>query len=326
MTLTHWLPEDHKIWVAGHTGLVGSALMRALGDVGASSVTATHSQLDLTKQKETEEWVEAHRPTHVIVAAAKVGGIGANSDYPADFIAQNLAITQNVITAAARIGVKKLVYLGSSCIYPKLAPQPIKEDSLLTGPLEPTNEAYAIAKIAGVKLCQFYRRQYGHDFISVMPCNLYGVGDRWDDEGGHVIPMLIHKFHQAKITGVACVELWGDGTPLREFLNSDDAARGILTAMKNYSGELPINLGSGSEIMIRDAAELIAKVIGFQGSILWNTEKPNGAPRKILDSEKMRKFHWYPKISLEDGLHSAYKDYINYTMLQQSKLTKKANA
>ncbi len=319
MTLTQWLPEHHKIWVAGHTGLVGSALMRVLGRTGANCITATHGELDLSRQKETEEWVAGHRPTHVIVAAAKVGGIGANNDYPADFISQNLAITQNVINAAAQARVIKLVFLGSSCIYPRLALQPIAEESLLTGPLEPTNEAYAIAKIAGVKLCQFYRRQYGHDFISVMPCNLYGVGDRWDDEGGHVIPMLIHKFHQAKITGTACVELWGDGTPLREFLNSDDAAKGILTAMKNYSGELPINIGSGSEIMIRDVAEMITKVVDYQGRVFWNTEKPNGALRKILDSHKMRKLGWKPQVALENGLLSAYQDYLNYILAQQRK-------
>lgn len=303
------LPDGHKIWVAGHTGLVGSALMRALGHVGANCITATHAELDLTRQREAEEWVAAHKPTHIIVAAARVGGIGANNDYPADFISQNLSMTQNIITAAARIGVRKLVYLGSSCIYPRMAPQPIKEDSLLTGQLEPTNEAYAIAKIAGVKICQFYRRQYGHDFISVMPCNLYGVGDRWGDDGGHVIPMLIKKFHQAKIMQAPYVELWGDGTPLREFLYADDAATGILLAMRNYSGESPINLGSGEEIAIRDLACIIKKVVGYDGNIVWNTEKPNGTPRKILNSSKVRELGWTPTMPLSEGILSAYQDY-----------------
>lgn len=303
------LPDGHKIWVAGHTGLVGSALMRALGHVGANCITATHAELDLTRQKEAEEWVAAHKPTHIIVAAARVGGIGANNDCPADFISQNLSMTQNIITAAARIGVRKLVYLGSSCIYPRMAPQPIKEDSLLTGQLEPTNEAYAIAKIAGVKICQFYRRQYGHDFISVMPCNLYGVGDRWGDDGGHVIPMLIKKFHQAKIMQAPYVELWGDGTPLREFLYADDAATGILLAMRNYSGESPINLGSGEEIAIRDLACIIKKVVGYDGNIVWNTEKPNGTPRKILNSSKVRELGWTPTMPLSEGILSAYQDY-----------------
>ncbi len=306
------LPDGHKIWVAGHTGLVGSALMRVLGESRANCITAPHNLLDLTRQNDTEEWVAEHKPTHVIVAAARVGGIGANNDFPADFISQNLSITQNVINAAAKLGVKKLVYLGSSCIYPRIAPQPISEESLLSGPLEPTNEAYAIAKIAGVKLCQFYRRQYGHDFISVMPCNLYGPNDRWGDEGGHVIPMLIKKFHDAKITGSTKVELWGDGTPLREFLYADDAAAGILCAMQNYSGELPINLGAGEEITICNLSARIKKIVGYEGDVNWNTEKPNGTPRKILDSTRIRKFGWCPSTSLEEGLFEAYQDYKKY--------------
>ena len=300
--------KGQKIWVAGHQGLVGSALVRALE--GQELLLQTYAELDLCDQKKTDEWIGDHKPDLILLAAAKVGGIDANSQYPADFIRENLAIAENVIHSSFKYNIPKLVYLGSSCIYPRDAEQPIKEEALLTGPLEPTNEAYAIAKIAGIKLCQFYRRQYGCDFISLMPCNLYGPGDRWNEEGAHVIPSLISRIHQAKTKGQPRVTIWGSGNPLREFLYVDDLASAILLAAQGYSHELHLNIGSGIEITIRALAELVKKTVGYNGDLDFDISKPDGTPRKILDSSKMRGLSWKAEMSLEKGLSLAYEDFL----------------
>jgi GDP-L-fucose synthase len=304
--------EGKKIWVAGHTGLVGSAVMRRLQNEPCDILTVSHADLDLTRQKETEDWMVTRKPDVIILAAAKVGGIGANSAYPADFLYENLAIAQNVIPAAHKVGVEKLLFLGSSCIYPKEAPNPIKEESLLTGPLEPTNEGYALAKIAGIKLCQFYRQQYGCDFISVMPTNLYGIGDNYDLETAHVIPALIHKLHLAKTSGASKCEIWGTGTPLREFLYADDLADALIHLSRHYSDSMPINVGSGREISIRELAELISKVIGFTGEIIPNCDKPDGASRKTLDCSRLSTLGWEAVMPLEKGLEHSYQDFLSH--------------
>eukprot|EP00252_Welwitschia_mirabilis_P008236 TRINITY_DN1998_c0_g1_i1.p1 TRINITY_DN1998_c0_g1~~TRINITY_DN1998_c0_g1_i1.p1 ORF type:complete len:325 (+),score=85.33 TRINITY_DN1998_c0_g1_i1:202-1176(+) len=304
-----------KIFVAGHRGLVGSAIVRKLAKEGFDNLLLrTHSELDLTRQAAVEKFFEEERPTYVIVAAAKVGGIHANNTYPADFIAINLQIQTNVIDASYKNGVKKLLFLGSSCIYPKFAPQPITEDSLLTGPLEPTNEWYAIAKIAGIKMCQAYRIQYNWDAISGMPTNLYGPNDNFHAQNSHVLPALIRRFHEAKVGGAKEVVVWGTGSPLREFLHVDDLADAVIFLMDKYSDLPHVNMGSGSEVTIKELAELVKEVVGFEGELKWDSTKPDGTPRKLMDSSKLASMGWKPKISLRDGLIDTYKWYVeNYT-------------
>lgn len=305
--------KQSKIYLAGHRGLVGSAVFRRLQAEGYSNVvTRTHAELDLTRQADVEDFFDFERPEYVVLSAAKVGGIVANSTYPADFLYQNLAIAQNVIHSAYQSGVKKLINLGSSCIYPKLAPQPMKEDALLTGPLEVTNEAYAVAKIAAIRLCKHFNDQYGTNFISAMPTNMYGPGDNYDLTNSHVLPAMIRKFHEAKTGGTAVV-LWGDGSPFREFLYSDDLADAVvyLLAHKDYPdvGEF-INVGSGSEVTIRQLAETVGRIVGFSGEIRWDTSKPNGTPRKLMDSSRLLALGWRPRVSLDEGIARAYDDFL----------------
>lgn len=307
------MKKSARIYVAGHSGLVGSAIIRRLQDQGYNSIiTRSHAQLDLMNQSAVEAFFDAESPEYVFLAAAKVGGIGANSAQPADFIRENLGIGLNVVHAAYRHGVKKLLNLGSSCIYPRLAPQPIREDALLTGPLEPTNEAYAIAKIAILRICRHYNEQYGTNFISVMPTNLYGQGDNYDLEKSHVLPAMIRKFHEAKVTGRDVV-LWGDGSPIREFLHSEDLADACIFLMNNCDyediGEI-INIGSGTEITIAGLAELVAEVTGYNGKIIWDKSRPNGTPRKFLDSSRLLNLGWRPRILLPEGVGMAYKDFL----------------
>jgi GDP-L-fucose synthase len=304
--------KDSRIFIAGHRGLVGSAILRRLqSDACANILTRTSAQLDLRNQAGVEEFFRSERPEYIFLAAAKVGGIYANSTYPADFMRDNLQIQSNVIDSAYRHGTKKLLFLGSSCIYPKLAPQPIPEDSLLTGPLEPTNEWYAIAKIAGLKMCQAYRRQYGFNAISVMPTNLYGPGDNFDLQNSHVLPALIRKFHDAKGRGDAKVMVWGTGTPRREFLHVDDLADACLFLMKGYDSEELINVGWGEDISIRDLALLIRDVVGYSGEIEFDASKPDGTPRKLLDVGRLRSRGWTPRISLRAGIESAYRWFLD---------------
>lgn len=298
-----------RVWVAGHTGLVGSALMRRLHSEPCTLLTATRGQLDLTQQIQVHRWMAAHRPDVVFLAAAKVGGIGANATLPADFLYNNMMIAANVLRASHETGVQKLVFLGSSCIYPRDCPQPIREEYLLSGALEPTNEAYALAKIAGLKLVQYYRSQYGRDFISVMPCNLYGVNDRYDPDYAHVIPALIHKMHCAKTAGVDHVMVWGSGAPLREFMDADDLADALVFLAQQYSEAEPINIGTGAEICIRDLARITAEIIGFQGEIRFDSARPDGTPRKVLDTSRLTRLGWSPKLCLKDGINKAYQDY-----------------
>ncbi len=295
------------IYVAGHRGLVGSAIVRHLRAEGFDNLLLrTRSELDLTRQSETEAFFATGKPEYVFLAAALVGGIHANNTHRADFIRDNLLIQTNVIDAAWRNGTKKLLFLGSSCIYPKLAPQPMKEDALLTGPLEPTNEPYAIAKIAGLKMVEAYRRQYGFDGISLMPTNLYGPGDNFDLESSHVLPALIRKFHEAKTTGASTVTLWGTGSALREFLHVDDLASAALFLMRNYSAAEIVNVGSGEEISIADLARLIAQTVGFNGEIRYDRSKPDGTPRKLLDTSHLLSLGWKPGISLREGTSATY--------------------
>jgi GDP-L-fucose synthase len=299
-----------KIWVAGHKGMVGSAITRCLESRGDEVLKADRGVVDLRNQIGVEVWLKQNRPDAIIFAAAKVGGIYANDTYPADFIYDNLAIEANIIHSAHLAGVKRLVFLGSSCIYPKLAPQPIKEETLLTGPLEPTNEWYAIAKIAGIKLCQAYRKQYGRHYISVMPCNLYGPGDNFDPLTSHVLPALIRKFHEAKVEGRPEVVIWGTGAPLREFLHVDDLARGVVFCLDTYDEYEHINCGSGEEISIRQLAETVKRVVGYDGKLTFDPTKPDGTPRKIMDSNRIAALGWAPKISLEEGIAGAYQWYL----------------
>jgi GDP-L-fucose synthase len=299
-----------RIWVAGHRGMVGSAITRLLESQGRKVISVDRSILDLRRQPEVEFWLRANQPTAIIFAAAKVGGILANSAYPADFIYDNLTIQTNVIHGAHKAGVERLVFLGSSCIYPKFAPQPIVESALMTGPLEPTNEWYAIAKIAGIMTCQAYRRQHGRRYVSVMPCNLYGPNDNFDLQTGHVLPALIRKFHEAKISRATEVVVWGTGTPLREFLHVDDLAKGVVFCLDHYDEYEHINCGAGFDVSIRDIAETIARVVGFDGKLVFDASKPDGTPRKIMDSSRIRALGWKPEISLEDGLASAYRWYL----------------
>jgi GDP-L-fucose synthase len=302
--------KEHTVFVAGHRGLVGSAIWRELERLGATRLIGkTRKELDLLDFKAVREFYLSEKPDFVFVAAAKVGGIMANNNFPADFLYQNLQIQNNLIEGARLGAAKKLLFLGSSCIYPKLAPQPIQEESLLTAPLEPTNEWYAIAKIAGIKMCQAYRRQYGSDFISAMPTNMYGDNDNYDLNNSHVLPAMIRKFHDATDAKSPTVTCWGTGSPLREFLHSDDLARACVFLMENFSAETHINVGSGSEVTIKALAELVGKITGFQGEIVWDRTKPDGTPRKLMDSSKLFALGWKPQVDLEAGIRLAYADF-----------------
>lgn len=296
-----------RIWVAGHAGMVGSAVMRALQDTGADILMAPRDQIDLRDQMSTRLWVRRNSPDAIVMAAATVGGIGDNQARPADFLYDNLMIEANIIHAAHEASVEKLLFLGSSCIYPRGAAQPLQPESLLTAPLEPTNEAYAIAKIAGIKLCQSYKRQYGAPFISAMPCNLYGPGDRFDARRSHVIPALMLKMHQAKTAGAATLELWGTGTPLREFLHVDDLAQGLIVLLRDYDAEAPVNIGSDQEVTIATLAGLLAGIVGYRGVISFNPAYPDGTPRKVLDSSVIRGLGWSPRVALAQGLEDTYR-------------------
>lgn len=303
---------DAKIYVAGHRGMVGSAIVRELESQGYTRIIGrSSSELDLTDQSAVSEFFAEVQPDYVILAAAKVGGIHANQTYPADFIFQNLAIQNNVIHQSYLHQVKKLLFLGSSCIYPKMAPQPLREDSLLTGPLEPSNEAYALAKISGLRMCAFYRQQYGCDFISAMPTNLYGPNDNFDLKTSHVLPALIRKFHEAKSEGSQEVTLWGSGTPLREFLYVDDLARACVFLMKNYSQEEHVNIGTGIDLTIKDLALKIAQVVGFEGEIIHDLSKPDGTPRKLMDVSKLKGLGWQAETSLDEGIPMAYQWFLD---------------
>ena len=299
--------KSDKIYVAGHRGLVGSAIIRSLEAKGYTNVIGrTHKELDLTTQQQVTDFFEKERPDVVVLAAAKVGGIHANNTIPAEFAYENMQIQCNVIKCCHDYHVKKLLFLGSTCIYPKMAPQPIPEDALLTGPLEETNEAYAIAKIAGLEMCKFYKRQYGDNFISCMPTNLYGPHDNYDLEGSHVMPAMIRKFHDAKENGAKTVELWGTGTPLREFLYVDDMADACVFLLENYDGEQHVNIGTGKEVTIKELAETVKRVVGYEGEIVWNKDMPDGTPRKLTDVTKLHKLGWTHKIELEEGVKLAY--------------------
>lgn len=305
---------DAKIYVAGHRGLVGSAIVRNLEEKGYTNIICrTHKELDLTNQEAVRTFFEQEKPEYVFLAAAKVGGIHANNTYPADFIYDNLMIQNNVIKAAHDFEVKKLLFLGSTCIYPKMAPQPIKEEYLLTGALEETNEAYAVAKIAGLEMCKFFKRQYGDNFISCMPTNLYGPNDNFDLKNSHVLPALIRKFHEAKVNNSEVVEVWGTGTPLREFLYVDDMADACVFLMENYDGEQHVNIGTGEEVSIRELAETIKEVVGFDGELLFNTDMPDGTPRKLTTVDKLHGLGWKHKVSLNEGIKLAYNWFLeNY--------------
>jgi Nucleoside-diphosphate-sugar epimerases len=309
------MKKDAKIYVAGHRGMVGSAICRELERQGYTNIiTRTHAQLDLCRQDAVDAFFAEEKPEYVFLAAAKVGGIQANSEAPADFMYQNMMLEMNVIYSAWRTGCRKLEFLGSSCIYPRMAPQPMKEDCLLTSPLEETNEAYALAKIAGLKYCAYLNKQYGTDYISVMPTNLYGPNDNYHPEHSHVLPALIRRFHEAKEAGAPSVTCWGDGSPLREFLYVDDLANLCVYLMNHYSGDETVNAGSGKEISIRELAELVARVVDYRGEILWDTSKPNGTPRKLLDVSKAAALGWRYEMELEDGIRLAYQDFLNNPM------------
>jgi GDP-L-fucose synthase len=299
-----------RIWVAGHRGMVGSAVVRRLRNEPCEILTVSRAEVDLRRQAAVEAWMATERPDAVVLAAATVGGIQANATRPAEFLYDNLAIEQNIIDAAHRSGVTKLLFLGSSCIYPRLAAQPIDEDSLLTGPLEPTNESYAIAKIAGIKLCQAYRRQYGCRFVSAMPTNLYGPEDNFDLSSSHVLPALLAKIHHAKTAGQSSVEIWGSGTPMREFLHVDDLADAVVFLLGHYEDDRPLNVGTGTDVTIRQLAEAIAKVVGFDGRFTFDASKPDGTPRKLLNVERLAALGWRSRISLEQGLAQTYRWYL----------------
>lgn len=305
------IAKNARIYVAGHRGLAGSAIWRELERQGFTNIIGrTHAELDLLDTAAVTRFYEEVKPEYVFIAAARVGGIKFNNDYPAWFLYENLQIQNNLIHGAYQAGVKKLIFLGSSCIYPKHAPQPMKEEHLLTGPLEPTNEWYAVAKIAGLKMCAAYRRQYGCDFVSVMPTNLYGPNDNYDPEKSHVLPALIRRFHEAKTKQLESVTCWGSGTPFREFLYADDLGSACVFLMENYSEENFINVGSGKEITIKQLTELVAKVIGYQGQIQWDTTKPDGAPRKLMDGSRLFALGWKPRVEMETGVALAYQDFL----------------
>ena len=304
--------KDSKIYVAGHRGLVGSAIVRNLEAKGYTNIVyRTHEELDLTNQANVQAFFKEEQPEYVILAAAKVGGIHANNTYPADFIYDNLMIQNNVIKAAHDYKVKKLLFLGSTCIYPKMAPQPIREEYLLTGALEETNEAYAVAKIAGLEMCKFFKRQYGDNFISCMPTNLYGPNDNFDLQSSHVLPALIRKFHEAKVNGRDTVEVWGTGTPLREFIYVDDMADACVFLMENYDGEQHVNIGTGEEVSIRELAETVKEVVGFEGELVFNTDMPDGTPRKLTTVDKLHRLGWKHKTSLNGGIKLAYEWFLS---------------
>ncbi|MDE5811796.1 MAG: GDP-L-fucose synthase [Muribaculaceae bacterium] len=304
---------DDKIYVAGHRGMVGSAIVRCLQSQGFTNiVTRTHSELDLTRQADVEQFFAQERPDYVFLAAAKVGGIVANQTSPADFMYENMMLEMNVIHSAWRNGCRKLLFLGSSCIYPRLAPQPMPESCLLTSSLESTNEAYALAKISGLKYCEYLNRQYNTDFISVMPTNLYGPNDNYHPVNSHVLPALIRRFHEAKVSGAGSVVCWGDGSPLREFLYVDDLAELCVFLMNNYSGNETVNAGTGREITIKELTNLVAEIVGFNGEIKWDTSKPNGTPRKLLNVDKARKLGWEAHTSLREGIKLAYNDFLTH--------------
>jgi GDP-L-fucose synthase len=304
--------KGKRIFVAGHRGMVGSALARRLAGEDCEIVTVERSELDLLDQAGVRRWMQDRRPDAVIMAAAKVGGILANNSFPVDFLYENLVVQSNVIEAAFRSGVRKLLFLGSSCIYPRLAPQPIPEDALLTGPLEPTNEWYAVAKIAGLKLCQAYRRQYGADYISAMPTNLYGPRDNFDLDSSHVVPALMRKAHEAKLTGQKALQVWGSGRPMREFLHVDDAADALVWLLKNYSGDSHVNVGSGEDVTIAELARTIASVVGLRAEISFDPTKPDGMARKLLDVSHLFATGWRPKYTLRDGLTQTYAWFLKH--------------
>lgn len=308
------MEKNSKIYIAGHRGLVGSAIVRNLEANGFTNIiTRTHSELDLTNQADVRRFFEEERPEYVFLAAAKVGGIHANNTYPADFIYDNLMIQNNVIKAAHDFKVTKLLFLGSTCIYPKMAPQPIREEYLLTGALEETNEAYAVAKIAGLEMCKFFKRQYGDNFISCMPTNLYGPNDNFDLKNSHVLPALIRKFHEAKVNRSEVVEVWGTGTPLREFIYVDDMAAACVFLMENYDGEQHVNIGTGEEVSIRQLAEAVKEVVGFEGELAFNTDMPDGTPRKLTTVDKLHELGFMHKVSLNEGIRMAYEWFLeNY--------------
>ncbi len=306
------MEKESKIYIAGHRGLVGSAIVRRLGKEGYTNlVQKTRDELDLLNQQAVEDFFETEKPDYVFLAAAKVGGILANKTAKADFIYENLQIQNNIIGSSWRWGVKKLLFLGSSCIYPKLCPQPIKEEYLMTGPLEETNDAYATAKIAGIKMCQSFNEQYGTTFVSVMPTNLYGPGDNFDLETSHVLPAMIQKFHEAKVTGAEEVKLWGTGSPKREFLHVDDLADAAVFLMNTYAGSEIVNIGTGEDLSIKELAETVRSVVDFNGEIVWDSTKPDGTPRKWLDVSKLRGLGWESNISLEDGVRMTYQWYLS---------------
>ena len=317
-TFNNFSLSGKRIFVAGHTGMVGSAIVRLLNNIDCEILTVSSQELDLKQSSKVDKWFDDHRPDAVFLAAAKVGGILANSSYPADFLIDNLSIQNSVITNAFKYKVKKLMFLGSSCIYPRNAKQPIKESSLLTGILEPTNEAYAIAKIAGIKLCQFYRKQYGVDYVSVMPTNLYGPGDNFHPKNSHVVAALISKFYEAVKLNKEEVIIWGTGKPLREFMHVDDLAEGLIFLMENYSEYEHINIGTGKEISIKEFAEIIKNISGWKGKIKFDDSYPDGMPRKVMDINKISKLGWYSKIELKVGLKQAYKWFIdNYDHIKK---------
>ena len=296
-----------KIYIAGHRGLVGSAIVRELDSRGISWIGKSHSELDLLDRSAVFDFINSEKPAQVIVAAAKVGGIAANDSLPVEFLTDNIRLAANVIDACHAADVPKVLFLGSSCIYPRLAPQPIREEYLLTGPLEPTNESYALAKISGLKLVQAYRRQYGHHWISAMPTNLYGPGDNFDLTSSHVLPATIRKFHEAKQNGDAYVSMWGSGSPMREFLHVDDLAKACLFLLEKYDDESPINVGTGTDVTIAELAEIVKSVIGFEGQIQWDSSKPDGTPRKLLDTSRITELGWKPIFTLEDGIRETYE-------------------
>mgnify|MGYP001112047859 CR=1 FL=1 len=299
--------KTDKIYVAGHRGLVGSAIVRNLQEKGYTNIIGrTHKELDLTNQAAVNRFFEEERPDVVVLAAAKVGGIHANNTKPAEFAYENMQVQCNVIKCSHDYKVKKLLFLGSTCIYPRMAPQPIPEDALLTGPLEETNEAYAIAKISGMEMCKFFKRQYGDDFISCMPTNLYGPHDNYDLKDSHVLPAMIRKFHEAKESGASTVELWGTGSPLREFLYVDDMADACVFLLENYSGEQHVNIGTGKEVTIKELAETVCRMVGYEGEIVWNKDMPDGTPRKLTNVEKLHAMGWHHKVELEEGVKLAY--------------------